>query len=464
MIDIKLLRDEKTRELVIQSEKKRFKDPERVNIAYRLDRKKIEIMFKKENIQKRINELLKMIKMYYKKNKELNDSNCKDKLNGKMEDIDLKEGVVDNKMKLNNFNNTENDINSLKEELDQLKCQRIELENELKELNNQFNEIFKSIGNILDDNVPVSENEEDAVVRKEWKCNRELLTKLPFYEIMERMGCIDMKRGSKISGHRGYFILEELALLENGLVRYSIDFLRKKGFLLIQVPLMINKEIMKKTVQLSDFQEQLYEIEENNYLIATSEQSISTMYMNERITDNELPIKYCGQSICFRKEAGAAGKDNKGIFRVHQFEKIEQFIICKPEDSKNYHEEMIKISEEFMESLNISYRTIIITSKELNDAASIKYDLEGYFPFNDNYRELVSASNCTDYQSRDLEVRYGINKDNGNKVYVHMLNSTLCAVQRALCCIVENYQHGEGVIVPKVLRTYVGIDYITFKK
>lgn len=186
------------------------------------------------------------------------------------------------------------------------------------------------------------------------------------------------------------------------------------------------------------------------------------MYMDEWLEPKQLPMKYGGISTCFRKEAGSSGKDVWGVFRVHQFEKIEQFCVTTPEDSWKMHEEMRQISEEFYQSLELPYQVINIVSGALNDAAAKKYDLEAWFPGYENYRELVSCSNCTDYQSRSLNVRLRRNDD--KKEYVHMLNSTLCASERTLCCILENYQTTEGVKVPKVLQPFVGTDFIPYNK
>lgn len=201
------------------------------------------------------------------------------------------------------------------------------------------------------------------------------------------------------------------------------------------------------------------------YLIATAEQPISTMHRHEWFEKQQLPIRYAGISPCFRKEAGAHGKDCWGIFRVHQFEKVEQFCITTPEESWAMHEEMIKASEEFYQTLNLPYRVINIVSGALNDAAAKKYDLEAWFPGYDAYRELVSCSNCTDYQSRSINIRLRTDKSKTDeKKFVHMLNGTLCATERTLCCILENYQTETGVIVPKPLRQYVGVDFIPYIK
>jgi len=219
---------------------------------------------------------------------------------------------------------------------------------------------------------------------------------------------------------------------------------------------------MAKTAQLDQFDEELYKViasEDEKYLIATSEQPISAFHSGEWFDDpkTQLPLRYAGFSTCFRKEAGSAGRDMWGIFRVHQFEKIEQFCITEPEKSWEIFENMVANSEEFYQSLGLPYQLVAIVSGALNLAAAKKCDLEAWFPFQGEYKELVSVSNCTDYQSRRLEIRSGLaNKEQKRKVYVHMLNGTLCATTRALCCIAENYQTPEGLNVPKVLQPYLG--------
>lgn len=219
--------------------------------------------------------------------------------------------------------------------------------------------------------------------------------------------------------------------------------------------------------ELDDYDEQLYHVstasgakdssdDNGKYLIATAEQPLCAFHVNEILNPKELPIKYAGYSHCFRKEAGKHGKDTWGIFRVHQFDKVEQFVICTPDKSEEMHEYMREISEKFLQSLGLSYQVVSIVSGALNNAASKKYDIEGYFPAFEEYKELVSCSNCLDYQSRALGIRYG------KAQYVHMLNSTLCAIPRTICCILENYQQSDGVKVPEVLVPFVGTDFMPF--
>jgi len=278
-----------------------------------------------------------------------------------------------------------------------------------------------------------------------------------------------------VAGHRAYFFKGIGVQLNMALMNYGISFLAARGFTPLQTPFYMEKEPMAATAQLEQFDEELYKVvggsqgeSQEKYLIATSEQPISAFHMDEWLEEKQMPIKYAGFSSCFRKEAGAHGKDTRGVFRVHQFEKIEQFVLTAPEKSWEMHDEMLKNAEDFLQSLKLPYRVVAIVSGALNNAASKKYDIEGWLPApekdddgkikkNGEFRELVSCSNCTDYQSRPLNVRYGSKKQGETtKLYAHMLNSTLCANTRTLCAILENYQTPDGIIVPEVLRPFLG--------
>jgi len=242
---------------------------------------------------------------------------------------------------------------------------------------------------------------------------------------------------------------------------YAADFLSSKEFILMEPPELMSKDIMMQVSQLSDCQETLYEVKEHDkFLIATSEQPLTASFANTILETDKLPIKLGGISTCFRKETGSLGKDTNGIFRVHQFKKVEQFCVTHPEESWEMFHEMINNSKEFNDKLGLSYQIINIVSGALNNAASMKYDLEGYFPGSNTFRELVSCSNCLDYFSKRIHTKSGF----GDKsFYPHMLNSTLCANTRTICCIVESYQTNKGIVVPRVLRPYLGnIDFIPF--
>ncbi|WOO77826.1 Serine--tRNA ligase, cytoplasmic [Vanrija pseudolonga] len=340
------------------------------------------------------------------------------------------------------------------------------------------------IGNIVDPACHVSQTEDDNPIKRVWhpepnhKGNSEpglgaddkRTDILPHHEVLYRLEAFDTERGAKINGHRGYFLTNDGVDLNQALINYGLDFLRKHGYKKVQAPFMMRKELMAATAQLEEFDEALYKVSANDgnedndrYLIATSEQPISGMYAGENLEPKQLPIRFAGYSTCFRKEAGSHGRDTWGIFRVHQFEKVEQFILCDPESSPAMLDSMIDISRQFYESLGIPYRVVNIVSGALNNAASIKYDLEAWFPFQGEYKELVSCSNCTDYQSRSLDVKLGYKKAGEKTGFVHMLNGTLCATERAICCLVENYQTPEGLNVPKVLQPYMqGREFIPF--
>lgn len=388
-----------------------------------------------------------------------------------------------------NQNKCENEIKERKKKskgedpCTELVEEKVKLEGLAKDLNEKANELLKEVkktysqvGNIIDDSVPVSNDEVDNLVVRTWgtpdkeKKIDDTPGKAHHHIVLKWLGGYDQDRGNKIAGHRGYFLMGPGVLLNQALIHYGMKFLYSKGYTPVQPPYFMKRDIMAETAELADFDDMLYKVqgekegEDDFYLIATSEQPISTMYRGEWLQKSELPKKYSGVSPCFRKEAGAHGKDTWGIFRIHQFEKVEQFIICSPEDSIKHHEEMIKTSEEFYQSLNLPYRVISIVSGVLNNAAAKKYDLEAWFPGYETYRELVSCSNCTDYQSRSAEIRLRTDKKvtGDTKVYVHMLNGTLCATERTLCCILENYQTETGVIVPEVLRPFVGTDFLPY--
>ncbi|PYH40688.1 serine--tRNA ligase SES1 [Aspergillus saccharolyticus JOP 1030-1] len=324
---------------------------------------------------------------------------------------------------------------------------------------------IRTIGNIVHESVPISNNEDNNVVVRTWVPENVKVEKrdcLSHHEVLTRLDGFDPERGVKVVGHRGYCLTGYGLFLNLALVNYGLEFLWGKGYKPNQPPQFMLKDMMAKTAQLEQFDEELYKVTESEdkstdkYLIATSEQPLSALHDGEWLQDKDLPIKYAGYSTCYRKEAGAHGKDAWGIFRVHQFEKIEQFVLTKPEDSWQAFEEMMATSEEFYQSLGLPYQVVAIVSGALNNAAAKKYDLEAWFPFQGEYKELVSCSNCTDYQSRALEIRYGIKKATDvKKSYVHALNATLCATERTLCCVLENYQTEDGIIVPVPLRKYI---------
>jgi len=326
------------------------------------------------------------------------------------------------------------------------------------------------VGNIVHPSCPISKDEHDNDVVKTWGEFKKVPGLYHHHQILYMIGGFEPIRGSNVAGHRGYYLTGPGVALNQALINYGMKFLAKREYTPIQTPFFMNKDVMGEVAQLEQFDEELYKVTGNKdageqYLIATSEQPICAYHRGERLDESELPLKYAGYSTCFRKEAGSSGKDVWGIFRIHQFEKIEQFCITTPEKSWEMHEAMLKASEDFYQSLNLPYHIVCLVSGELNNAAAKKYDLEAWFPGSQLtepvHRELVSCSNCTDYQARRLEIRCGQPKqgDRGPR-YVHMLNSTLTATERTICCILENYQDLDeegkllGVKVPEVLQPY----------
>ncbi|KAL1979398.1 hypothetical protein VTN96DRAFT_6070 [Rasamsonia emersonii] len=357
------------------------------------------------------------------------------------------------------------DATDLLEQKAQLEKRKKQADDHAIEKEAERDKKIKSIGNYVHESVPVSNNEDDNELIRTWAPENVVVEKrdcLSHHEVLTRLDGYDWERAVKIVGHRGYCLTGYGLFLNLALVNYGLEFLWRKGYKPNQPPQFMLRDVMAKTAQLEQFDEELYKVIESDdkstdkYLIATSEQPLSALHGGEWLQEKDLPIKYAGFSTCYRKEAGAHGKDAWGIFRVHQFEKVEQFVLTKPEDSWQAFDEMIATSEEFYQSLGLPYRIVSIVSGALNNAASKKYDLEAWFPFQGEYKELVSCSNCTDYQSRELDIRYGAKKTTDTrKSYVHALNATLCATERTLCCILENYQTENGINVPEPLRKYI---------
>jgi len=346
--------------------------------------------------------------------------------------------------------------------------------------------LLSKIGNVVDPEVPIGTHEQEdshnlvvglepmpAGVTLPMACG-DLKYDLPpkaamtHDDLLWRIGGYEPVRGANVAGHRGYFLTNAGVLLNQAIIQFSIAFLMERGYQTLQPPFMMNKDVMSGIAQLEDFDEQLYKVsgktddptgESEKYLIATSEQPICAYHKGDWLKEDEMPIRYAGISTCFRKEAGSSGKDIRGIFRVHQFEKIEQFVVTHDdiEESTKEQSRMIEAAEDFYKALGIPYRVVCIVSGALNDAAIKKYDLEGWFPGQNAYRELVSCSNCTDYQSRSMGTRYGIKKQGqATASYCHFLNSTLCATGRGICAILENHQTEDGVTIPEALRPYMG--------
>lgn len=312
------------------------------------------------------------------------------------------------------------------------------------------------VPNILHESVPVGEDDQKNTLHSLHGDKTELGFEARNHnDLIEMNNWVDLSRGAKVTGSRFYFLQGDLARLELALQSYSANFLMERGYTLVQPPLMMNREAYEGVTDLGDFETVMYGIEPDKYyLIATSEHPLTAMRMDEIIEPAELPIKLVGVSSCFRREVGAHGLSDRGIWRVHQFTKIEQIVICKPGDSWGHHEELLTNAVELWDSLGLHYRVVNICTGDMGTVASKKYDLEAWLPGANAYKEVVSCSNCTDYQANRLRMRYRTAEGNSA---VHTLNSTAVATSRALVAIMEQYQNEDGTVrVPDVLVPHMG--------
>jgi seryl-tRNA synthetase len=331
------------------------------------------------------------------------------------------------------------------------------LEEEKNDLDMRFKRLMMMLPNLVSPSTPFGKSESDNLFMRSNGLIRHPNFKLKDHvDLGTSLHLIDLERAAKIAGARFYFLKNSLVLLNQALIRMALDFLSNKSYTLLQPPYMIRKDAMEGAVMLGDFEQVIYKIEEEDlFMIATSEHALASMHMKEILEGDKLPIRYGAVSPCFRKEAGAHGKDMKGIFRVHQFEKVEQFVYTRPEDSEKQHDIMLSLTEEFYEELGIPTRTMLLCSGDLGKTSAKTFDLEAWMPGQSAYREIVSCSNCTDYQARALQIRFR-DKTNEETRLVHTLNSTLIATERCMVAIMENYQTSRGTIeIPSALRKYM---------
>ncbi len=343
-------------------------------------------------------------------------------------------------------------------EMKQVSALLDQTESEATQIEVKFNQLMMTLPNLLHETVPVGKDEKDnVVVRQNGEIIRPRFNPKDHIDLATTLGLLDLNRAAKVSGARFYFLKNELVKMNQALINFALDFLLERNYTLIQPPYMIRKEPMVGSVILNDFEDVIYKIEDEDlYMIGTSEHAIAGMHMDEILEGIKLPIRYAGFSSCFRKEAGAHGRDMKGIFRVHQFEKVEQFIYCRPEESWREHERMLALSEEFFKQLGIPYRVMLLCSGDMGKISAKTYDIEAWMAGQNAYREIVSCSNCLDYQARRLGIRFR-DKTNEETRLVHTLNSTLVATERTLVAILENFQTEKGSVeVPKVLQKYMG--------
>ena len=412
MIDIRLIRENP--DLVKENLKKRLQDDKQVELLLNLDTDW-------RNVKKQVDELRAK---HNQVNKKINEAKKKNMsvlaLLGEAKDIPKK---IEEK------------------------------EGQLKFFDKERIELWKKIPNFIDKSVPVGDEKKNKVLKKYGEITKKKI-KDGHAEILESLRLIDTKKAGEVSGSRFYYLKKELVRLNYALISFALDFLEKKKLQLIQPPYMLKKEVLEGATTFDVFEEAIYKIEDENlYLIGTAEHALNALKFNEVIDTKELPLRFAGVSSCFRKEAGAHGKDTKGIFRVHQFEKVEQFVFCKPENSWKEFELLLNNSIELFKKLEIPFRTVVLASGDTGKVSAKTIDLEGWFPSQGAYKELGSCSNCLDYQARRSNTRF---QDGSELKFVHTLNNTAVATERMMTCLVENNIQKNGSIkIPKVLVPYM---------
>ena len=419
MLDIKMIREKPSE---VRKNLERRHDPSilaRLDEAIKADAERRDVIKQVETLKKKRNEITKEVSSLKAKGndakKELKDAG---EVAAKISKLDIEQAKLDEKTKL----------------------------------------LLMVIPNLLHESVPEGKDDTDnAVVKTAGGTLGFTFKPKNHLEIALALGLIDEERASKVSGTGFFYLKEELAILDMAIVRYTIDFLRKRGLKLIEPPFMMRKKAYEGVVSLEDFENVMYKIEDEDlYMIATSEHPIGAMLGDEIVLEKDLPMKFVGVSPCFRKEIGAHGKYTKGIFRVHQFNKVEQFVFSRPEDSWKLHEELQKNSEELLGSLGIKFRVVNVCTGDIGSIAAKKYDIE-FLMADGNYREIGSNSNCTDYQARRLGIRYKEKEGMAVKGFVHTLNNTAAATSRVMVAILEQFQQADGsVAIPAVLQPYCG--------
>ena len=336
-----------------------------------------------------------------------------------------------------------------------LKGKLAELESELHDVDADFQSQMDAVPNITLDDVPLG-GESDSVEIKEWGDKRQSAE--DHLAFATGRDWLDFERGAKVAGTKFYYIKGDLMLLENAIYQYALNLLISKGFTPMTVPHMVSGRVARGSgfAPKSDKESNEYFIDgEDVMLIGTAEAPLTGFHADEIIDEKDLPLLYAGYSPCYRKEAGAAGKFSRGLFRVHQFNKLEMYIFCTPEQSVQMHEKILSIEEEIWQNLGVPYHVVNIAAGDLGAPAAKKYDIEYWSPVDNQYRELTSCSNCTDFQARNLNIR--VRRSDGSLQVLHTLNGTAVSLARSLVAIIENYQTDDGKLrVPEVLRPYLG--------
>ena len=360
-------------------------------------------------------------------------------------------------IKISEAKKTGNEASTIIKEMQSVSQDLTKLEEIQESTELEYSKLALTIPNTLDKSVPCGDVSANKETRKWGSVPKFEFEVKDHIDLSESLNLLELERAAKTAGARFYYLKGDLVKLNQSLIQFGLDFLSEKGYTMFQPPYMINRKSMQGAVILDDFEDVIYKIDgQDLYLIGTSEHAMVSMHGNEILDGNLLPTRYASISPCFRKEAGAHGKDQKGIFRVHQFEKIEQFVFSKPEDSSNEHEKMIAITEEFFQKLEIPHRIVLLASGDMGKISAKTYDLEAWMAGQNAYREVASCSNCLDYQSRRLKIRFR-DKTNEDTQYAHTLNSTLVATERTIVAIIENFQTKDGHInIPNALQKYMG--------
>jgi len=353
-------------------------------------------------------------------------------------------------------------ISSNLDEMKNISRELVKLESLQGETDKKYSQLVLTIPNLIHESVPIGKDETANIEIKKWGVIPKFDFKINDHiDISANLDLVDLERAAKVAGARFYYLKNDLVRLNQSLIHYALDFLAEKNYSLVQPPYMINRKSMEGAIIADDFEEVIYKIEnEDLYMIGTSEHAMAAMHSDEIIEGKDLPLRFAGVSPCFRKEAGAHGRDQKGIFRVHQFDKIEQFVFARPEESWKEHERMLSVAEEFYQNIEIPYKVMLLSSGDMGKVSAKTYDIEAWMAGQNAYREIVSCSNCLDYQARRLKIRFR-DKTNEETQYLHTLNSTLVATSRVLVSIMENFQTKDGhIIIPKVLQKYMGKNII----
>ena len=379
-----------------------------------------------------------------------------------MQSDELKQKRNQMSVKIGSEKKAGNDASELLREMGEISKKLDDLESLRKTVDENYHNLSFSIPNLVHDSVPKGADESFNKQVRTWgeipKFDFEVKDHI---DLGLELDIVDIERASQTAGARFYYLKDGLVKLGQSLTAFALDFVSNKNYNLIQPPYMIIRQSMEGAVIADDFEDVIYKVQDEDlFLIGTSEHAIASMYDDEILEGSKIPLRYASISPCFRREAGAHGKDQKGIFRVHQFEKIEQFIFCRPEESWEEHEKMIKNTEAFYQQLEIPYRLMLLSSGDMGKVSAKTYDIEAWMAGQNAYREIVSCSNCIDYQSRRLKIRFR-EKSNEDTKYIHTLNSTLVAIERTMVAILENNQTKDGhVEIPKVLQKYFGDNMI----